>query len=88
MEPDYKSIDPEERGYKFLAVFSLILGILSLFSGLVPICGVGNGILGIVAGIFGRKSERRKLANAGLLVSTFGILISIIYAILVASGKG
>jgi hypothetical protein len=88
MEPDYKSIDPEERTYKFLAIFSFIIGILSLCAGLVPICGVGNGMIGIVTGIFGRKSERRKLANAGILISVLGIIISIIYAILVANAKG
>ena len=83
MEPDYKSMDPEEGTNKFLAAFSLILGVLSLCAGLVPICGTVVSIGGIVAGIFGRRSESRKVATIGIAVSILGLIISVVYSYVV-----
>jgi hypothetical protein len=83
MEPDYGSMDPEERTNKFLAAFSLILGVLSLCAGLVPICGGIVSIGGIITGIFGRRSESRKLATVGMAVSILGLILSVVYAYVV-----
>jgi hypothetical protein len=80
MEPDYKSMDPVEGTNKILAAFSLILGVLSLCAGLVPVCGGGLSIVGIVVGIFGRRSESRKLATVGIAVSALGLILSLVYA--------
>ena len=83
MEPDYSNIDPEERINKFLAFSSLTLGILSLCAGLIPICGAVISLSGIGLGIFGRRTERHRLATFGIAISALGLILSVVYAILV-----
>jgi hypothetical protein len=87
LEPDYTSLDPEERTNKFLAIFSVVLGVLSFCAGLIPIAGIIIGLIGTVMAIFGMKSEHRKIAILGFAVSTLGLLTSLIYMILVSLKK-
>jgi hypothetical protein len=81
-EPDYNSLDPEERTNKFMALFSIALGIISLCAALVPMCGSVGSLLGIGLGMFGLRSENRKMAILGIAISVLGLLISIIYSIM------
>ncbi len=76
---DYTELDPEERTNKFMALFSIALGIISLCAALIPLCGAASSLLGIALGIFGRRSENRTMATIGIGVSVIGLLISIIY---------
>ena len=87
MEPDYTSIDPEERINKFLAMASVILGVLSFCAGLIPIAGIIIGLIGTGTAIFGMKSEHRKIAILGFAISTLGLLTSVDYMILVSLKK-
>ena len=82
MQTDPASLDPEERSNKFYALASAALGILSLCGGLVPIFGTSLGILGIVLGIFGRRSENKRSATVGIALSIIGLLTALIYSIL------
>lgn len=79
MEPNYGSIDPEERTNKILAALSLIVGLSSVIAVLIPICGFVTGLAGIGLGILGRRSESRKLATVGIAISIFGIIFSVVY---------
>ena len=79
---DYTELDPEERTNKFMALFSIGLGIISLCAALIPMCGGASSLLGIGLGLFGLRSENRKLAMIGISVSILGLLISIVYSIL------
>jgi hypothetical protein len=79
MEPNYGSIDPEERTNKVMAALSLILGLSSVIAVLIPVCGFVTGLAGIGLGIFGRRSESRKLATVGIAISVFGIIFSVVY---------
>lgn len=82
-EPDYNSLDPEERTNKYWALFSVALGVISLCAALVPICGSASSLLGLGLGLLGLRSDQnRKMAIAGISVSVIGLLISIIYAIM------
>ncbi len=87
MEPDYTSLDPEERTNKFLAIFSVVLGVLSFCAGLIPICGTIIGLIGLGLGYFGMKSENRKIAILGILISSLGLMTSLIYMILASLNK-
>jgi uncharacterized membrane protein YidH (DUF202 family) len=87
LEPDYDSLDPEERTNKFLALIAASLGVLSIIAGLIPICGSIIGLIGIGFGYFGMKSEHRKIAIVGIVLSLLGILISLTYMILVSLNK-
>ncbi len=82
-EPDYNSLDPEERTNKYWALFSIALGILSLCAALVPICGSASSLLGLGLGMLGlRSDENRRMAKIGISVSALGLLISIVYSMM------
>jgi len=83
MDPNYLDLDPQERINKMLALFSVLIGTASICAGLIPIFGAVSSIAGIVAGIFGRKSESRKLATVGIVISAFSLMLSIVYAFFV-----
>ncbi len=87
MEPDYDSIDPEERTNKFLGIISAALGVISIFAALLPICGAITGLIGVVIGYFGRRADNKRTANLGIILSTMGILISLVYMVLVSLNK-
>ena len=80
MESDPANLDPEERQNAFFALLAAALGLLSLCGAIMPVCGAGLGLLGLLFGFAGRKSENRKLATAGLALSALGILIAAVYA--------
>lgn len=82
MQTDPASLDPEERMNKFYALLSTGLGILSLCAGLVPVAGTVLGVAGIIFGVLGRRSESKRLAMAGIILSIIGALTAIIYSIL------
>jgi hypothetical protein len=83
VEPDYGKLDPEERFHQYMALGSISLGIISLFSGLIPICGVSISMIGITLGIISRKSESRKMAIIGIVLSLLGLFIAVTYQFLV-----
>lgn len=83
MQTDPASLDPEERLNKFYAIASAALGVLSLCTGLIPILGIGLGVLGIIVGYFGRRSEYKKAATAGIGLSIIGLLTAVIFSVLV-----
>ena len=82
MQTDPASLDPEERLNKFYALLSAGLGVLSFCTGLVPALGTIFGIGGIVFGILGRRSENKRLATVGLILSIVGALTAVIFSIL------
>jgi ABC-type branched-subunit amino acid transport system permease subunit len=79
MQTDPSSLDPEERTNKFLALFSIALGFLSIPAALIPICGGIAGLLGLVTGYFGLRSENRRIAYIGIALSAIGLLTALIY---------
>jgi hypothetical protein len=81
MEPNYMNLDPEERVNKLLALISVLLGAASVCAGIVPIVGIIGAAIGIFAGIRGRRSESRKIATLGIIVSAFAMTWSIVYAV-------
>ncbi len=83
MDPNYLDLDPQERINKILAFFSVLIGAASICAGLIPIIGIIGSIAGIVAGIFGRKSESQKLATAGIFISSFSLTLSLVYGFIV-----
>jgi hypothetical protein len=82
MEPNYGSVDPEEQRNKYMAAGSLILGVLSLCAGLIPIFGMVVSLAGIGVGLWGRRSEQKKLAAVGIAISVLGLILSVVYAVM------
>jgi D-alanyl-lipoteichoic acid acyltransferase DltB (MBOAT superfamily) len=83
MEPNYASLDPEERLNKFLSLVSVAFGMIGLCAGLIPIIGLVISLFGIIAGIFGRRSASRKMATFGIIFCAFSMLTAFVYAIFV-----
>lgn len=81
MEVDPNSLDPELRTAKFLAIASPALGVMSLCLALVPVCGGMVSVLGIVLGLFSLKSDNSRSALAGVIISVFGLVVTIVYAL-------
>ena len=78
---DPNSLDPELRTAKFLTLASAALGVMSLCLAIVPVCGGIASILGIVFGLYSLKTEHSKTALAGVIISGFGLLVTIVYAL-------
>lgn len=87
MQTDPASLDPEERLNKFYALLSAGFGVLSLCAGLIPMAGTALGIAGIAFGLLGRRSENKRLAVVGIILSIIGALTAIIYSILLYRAK-
>lgn len=82
-EIDPNSLDPELRTAKYLALASAALGVMSLCLSLVPACGGIASVLGIVLGLFSLKTEHNSTATAGVVISSLGILLSIVYGLFI-----
>ena len=78
---DYTELDPEERTYRFFGLFSVGIGIISLCAAIIPMCGAASSLLGLGLGMIGRRSDNKKMATAGIMVSSLGLIISIVYGI-------
>ncbi|MEN6572401.1 MAG: hypothetical protein ABFD24_11210 [Anaerolineaceae bacterium] len=83
MDPNYLNLDPSERINKIMALFSLLIGFASICAGIFPIAGIIGSVLGIVTGYFGRKSESRRLATVGIIVSCFSLTLTLVYMFIV-----
>lgn len=60
------------------ATASLVLGIVSMITWLLPLFGYPVSIVGIVMGAFGLQSEKRGMGIAGLVLSIIGFVICLI----------
>jgi hypothetical protein len=81
METDPASLDPELRAAKFTAIASAAFGILSLCMAIIPMCGGGVSLAGILLGWYTLRIDPSKTAIFGIAVSALGMLIAIVYAL-------
>lgn len=74
----------KKKDYFVLAITSFVLGIFSLLNTLlIPvIVGLPMSTLGLAFGIISINSSKRKLAIAGIVMNTLGlILLAVLFAI-------
>ena len=64
------------------AIASMVLGIVGLLAWILPLCGFPVTIVGLILGIVDRKSSRRGMAIAGIVMNIIGLLGSTINAAL------
>ena len=76
---DPESLDPELRTARFLAIASPALGLMSLCLAIIPVCGGVASIVGVVLGLYSLRTERSNSALAGVIISGFGILVTVVY---------
>jgi hypothetical protein len=67
----------ERRDFSVLAITSFVLGVFSLFNNSVfpLIVGLPMSTLGLVFGIISINSSKRKLAIAGIVLNTIGLIL-------------
>ena len=61
-----------------MAIAALVLGIVSLLAWLLPIVGLPVSIVGLVLGIKTVKSEKKAMAIAAIIMSSIGLVLTII----------
>lgn len=61
---------------------ALVLGIVSILTWLFPIAGYITTIIAIVLGVKGRKSEKRGMATAGMVLGIIFLVITLLNSIL------
>ncbi len=64
------------------AIVAVVLGIMGLIAWFIPIIGLPLTLVGIIMGLLGLKSYRRKAAITGTILSSVGFLASLVNAIL------
>ncbi|HVB24956.1 MAG TPA: hypothetical protein VNG51_23675 [Ktedonobacteraceae bacterium] len=75
MAQQYAPASDSRAGF---AIAGLILGILSILSSWIPICGLPLPIIGIVMSALGRRSfSHRTMAMVGLILSIAAIVIGV-----------
>ncbi|PWH13188.1 MAG: hypothetical protein DDG60_10890 [Anaerolineae bacterium] len=84
IEPDYSSLDPEEKTNRYLAMGSVALGLFSLCAALVPMCGGSLSLAGIGLGLVGLRADNPRMAQVGIALSIISLLTSVVYGVLVA----
>jgi Mn2+/Fe2+ NRAMP family transporter len=84
IEPDYSSLDPEEKTNRYLAMGSVAFGVISLCAALIPVCGASLSLAGIGLGIWGIRADSRRMAQVGIAICVFSLLTSIVYGVMVA----
>jgi hypothetical protein len=87
LEPDYSSLDPEEKTNRYLSMASVALGVISLCAALIPFCGASLSLAGIGLGIWGMRADSRRMAQVGIAICIFSLLTSIVYGILTFVNK-
>lgn len=67
----------ESNTNKTMAIFALILGIVSLCAWFLPICGFPIAIIGIVLAVFGLKSTQKAIAIVAIVLCSIGLALSV-----------
>ncbi len=87
IEPDYSSLDPEEKTNRYLAMGAVALGVISLCLGQIPLCGGSLGLAGIGLGIWGMRSDSRRMAQVGIAICVLSLLTSVVYSVMRAYSR-
>lgn len=88
MQPEYNTL-PEfqdqvtelQKDRKGLALASLVLGLVGIILWIIPIFAYLGCIPGLVFGILGRKSTKRGMAIAGIILNCVFLIAAIINSV-------
>ncbi len=89
MQDPYGQVAPAPSDKSWMAIVSLVTGILALCGWLFPICGFPLSIAAIIFGILGMKTGKRTMALIGLILgglTVFLAIISVVVGVLIQAG--
>jgi len=69
-----------DRGKYGQAIASLVLGIISMITWLIPLFGFPTAVAGLILGIGGLKSSHKAMAIIGIVLSSLALLATLINA--------
>ena len=69
---------PDKKG---MALASFILGLVSIITWFIPLFGAPTTIIGLILGILGLKSSRKKMAIAGIILSGLFLIATIVNSV-------
>jgi len=81
MDIDPDSHDTELQSARLYAIASVSLGVISLCAAIIPLCGGLASAAGVMFGLISSRTEKSKMANAGIWLSILGFLIAVMYFI-------
>lgn len=79
-DPARSYAPPPTEGPRGKGIASLVLGLCSMLMWLCPLIGIPVCIVGLVLGILARRERQGSIATAGILLSSIGLLASLINA--------
>lgn len=82
MDPDYTPKPAVDTSKDWMAIVSLITGILSLCGSVFAPLGCIFALAAVLLGILGLKSSKRTLAIVGLAAGGLGILLSLVFGMI------
>lgn len=84
--PNASAVITENNNKDWMAIISLVAGILSLCGSLFAPLGCVMAAAAIVFGILGLRSDKRTLAMIGLVVGGLGIVLSLVFGLIAIFG--
>lgn len=66
-----------EDDLNWAAIFGFVLGIVSIIMCWSVVIGFFSGVLGLIFSFLGKKSQKKKLAMAGIILNIIGAAVSI-----------
>jgi len=74
-------LEPEASYKRWMALASLVCGILSLCAWVIPYVGIPISLIGAVPGLLALKSKWRKISAAGLVLCAVTFLLGLMNAL-------
>jgi hypothetical protein len=83
--PTRRSAAPTEA-QRNLVLTGLVLGFISIFTAIFPICGLPTAIAGLLIGFYGRRTTSLHMMSSwALALSLAGLILAFIYTIVTIS---
>jgi len=83
--PTRRSAVPTET-QRNLVLTGLVLGFISIFTAIFPICGLPTAITGLLIGFYGRRTTSLQMMSSwALALSLAGLILTFIYTIVTIS---
>lgn len=78
METPEMQTEMPDSSKNWMAIASLVIGVIGLCAWIIPLIGCPTTIIGLVLGVLGLKSDQRTLAIVGIVLCSLTLLATIV----------